>query len=119
MSGSFKDGRFQIEYKGEGGIRGVPLIGELSAELRGGLSNHGFAACGSIKLFLLPRIAAAVGVRFSGPPPRGQDELFSNLRIGMSPKCAAVTTPGVSNGGFAGNRIASASRGSSATRSMC
>jgi len=33
-------------------------------------------------------------------------------------QCAAVTTPGALNGAFAGHRIASANRGSSATRSI-
>ncbi len=75
--------RWQIDYKGEGGIRHL-----LSAEIQGLLGNLGLAGCASLEIF--PEtflndavvISGGAGVRFSGGvPPLFIGQLIANIRL--------------------------------------
>jgi hypothetical protein len=69
----------QVEIHGAGGIRDIPLIGDLEAELNGVASNRGIAVCGRVKI-LFATLAGGVGSRFpNGRPPLGFPELLANL----------------------------------------
>jgi len=82
LAGSMRLPDWQIEYSGKGGIRKIPIVGSIDATLQGVLGNRGLAACASIRVVLLGRVAAGAGVRFpGGRPPLALPELLSNLRL--------------------------------------
>lgn len=74
--------RWQIDYVGSGGIRGL-----LEADLKGLIGNLGIAACASLEIFPETPLTDAVeisggaGVRFPGRPPLLFTELLANIRI--------------------------------------
>lgn len=81
VHGTMRLPRWQLDIRGEGGIRHV-----LNAEVRGLVSNLGLAACGRMEVF--PEtpvndavyIAAGAGVHFSGGrPPFTYAELLANI----------------------------------------
>jgi hypothetical protein len=77
LGGSMRMPDWQIEFHGEGGIRGLPL----KAQMQVVLSNLGLAGCAELDLFLFD-IAGGAGVRFpNGRPPLSLDELVNNIHL--------------------------------------
>lgn len=114
--------------KGDNGAPGLPgspgLPGEPGAKGDNGApgtpGSPGLPGAPATKLFAIVRpdgtLAASSGV--ASVSTSGGAGFYTLTFDRDVAQCAAVTTPGALNGAFAGNRIASAGRGSTFTRSI-
>lgn len=116
--------------KGDNGAPGAPgspgLPGAPGAKgddgAPGTSGSPGLPGAPATKLFAVVRADGTLlggnGVVSVGPPTPGFAGFYTLTFDRDVSRCAAVATPGALNGGFAGNRIASANRGSTATMSI-
>ncbi len=110
---------WQVTASGAGGVRGIPLIGTIEAQIKIALSNIGLAGCGRVKIPVLPDIAAGAAVRFSGGrPPFTIGELIANLRFFTGCDISAyysVVQRAVARGAQAGSNTFSIPKGAGPT----
>ena len=72
---------WQVVGSGEGGVRDVPIVGDISAHIKAILSNSGIAGCGGVHVPIVGNVEAGAGAHWNPALLTGPVGIASQLHL--------------------------------------